>query len=400
MRRGCAPGILSSGMGAIFPVIVHDYPGQELKANDLMTYHTLFMSSGNVIIVPFALGRPSLTSHIAGRNIMSLAAGQSGALSLLMIHEIHFLHERSKKLSWFIFVQNVSVVLVFFFAAETSFDRPIADMTGQSAADDGKHTKVIIASHRQAMTGTSGSIWDGLSIIPRNPQWRRIPSFYLGVLKGFCINPVIWAFLLNGVWLGLYVFQAATLAPILMKPLDLFSFTNLAFVQGSQIIVSLIFLQLLGYGGDFLAKHLAKRNNSMYKPEYRLLPLAIPCIIGIITMIIYGRAAVAQDLSTWNWASVAVTYNAGFFAFLGANIVVLVIICAGRGLESFALRYVTLPAMRSIVYDGAPYMFAGLCGFFTLLVIPVYVIGPRTRAWAMNKFGTEASDDHRTRSAA
>ncbi|KAG8626860.1 hypothetical protein KVT40_005805 [Elsinoe batatas] len=246
----------------------------------------------------------SLTSHIAGRNIMSLAAGQSEALSPLMIHEIHFLHEPSKKLSWFIFVQNVSVglffiatqylvasygwrwwyglftiingvvvVLAFFFAAETAFDRPFADMTGQST-EDGKHTKVTIASHRQAMTSISGSVWDGLSIIARRPQWRRIPSFYLGVLKGFCIAPVVWAFLLNGAWLGLYVFQAAAFAPILMKPPYLFSFTNLAFVQGSQIIVCLIFLPLLGYGGDFLAKYLAKRNNSMYKPEYRLLSLA------------------------------------------------------------------------------------------------------------------------------
>lgn len=96
-----------------------------------------------------------LSSHIAGRDFFSLAAGQSEALAPYVVGEIRFLHERGAKLSWFIGVQTVgtaglSVVtaytvpawglkwwyltitfinaailaLAFLFAMETRYDRP------------------------------------------------------------------------------------------------------------------------------------------------------------------------------------------------------------------------------------------------------------------------------------
>lgn len=123
-------------MGAIFTAVVQEYPGQELKATDLLTYPTLFMGIGNLISMPLALAigrRPvflasmallvasgiwcacskSLESHIAGRDIMALAAGQSEALVPLIVQEIHFLHEKGKKLGWFVAIQNVAVSCFF-----------------------------------------------------------------------------------------------------------------------------------------------------------------------------------------------------------------------------------------------------------------------------------------------
>lgn len=154
------------------------YPGQEKRATDLLTYPTLFMGIGNLISMPFcaAIGRrpvflfslvvlvasgfwctfaKDLGSHIAGRDIFSLAAGQSEALAPMMIQEIYFLHERGQKLAWFIVIQTVGtacmfiattymvpawgirwwygiitivngivLILSFFFVVETKFDRP------------------------------------------------------------------------------------------------------------------------------------------------------------------------------------------------------------------------------------------------------------------------------------
>jgi len=122
---GCTAVVLASGLGPIFTAVVASYPGQELKANDLLTYPTLFMGIGNLIGMPMsqAIGRrpififaivlmiaggiwcayaPDLGNHIAGRNVMALAAGQSEALAPLMVQEIHFLHERGRKLAWFV----------------------------------------------------------------------------------------------------------------------------------------------------------------------------------------------------------------------------------------------------------------------------------------------------------
>ena len=104
----------------------------------------------------------SLSSHIAGRNIFSLAAGQSEALAPLIVQEVHFLHQHGVKLSYFVGVQNTltaalftattyivpsiglpwwygvmtiingfTMIMSFFFLTETRFDRP-EDATGKS----------------------------------------------------------------------------------------------------------------------------------------------------------------------------------------------------------------------------------------------------------------------------
>jgi len=117
-------------------MVVASYPGQEEKANDLMTYPTLFMGIGNLIAMPLAMTigrRPvflasmvilvaggiwctfsrSLNSHIAGRDVMSLAAGQSEALAPMIVQEIFFLHERGTKLAWFIFIECTGTGVFF-----------------------------------------------------------------------------------------------------------------------------------------------------------------------------------------------------------------------------------------------------------------------------------------------
>lgn len=98
---------MTSGMGPITTTISAYYDGNP-RTNDLMTYPTLFMGLGNVVAVPLAeaVGRrpvfltsaliltvgsiwcaasTSLDSHIAGRDVLSLAAGQSEALCPLII---------------------------------------------------------------------------------------------------------------------------------------------------------------------------------------------------------------------------------------------------------------------------------------------------------------------------
>lgn len=94
-------------MGPIFTNVMASY-NNDPRASDLMIYPTLFMGIGNLIsmLVAMAVGpRPvflcsalflvvgsvwcagskSLGSHIAGRDILSMAAGQSEALCPLMI---------------------------------------------------------------------------------------------------------------------------------------------------------------------------------------------------------------------------------------------------------------------------------------------------------------------------
>lgn len=99
--------LMASSFGAILPQVQASYGGDP-RTHDLVTYPALFIGIGNFIFVPVAhaVGRrpiylfslvllvacciwcafsKSLTSHIAGRNIMSLAAGQAEALCPIMV---------------------------------------------------------------------------------------------------------------------------------------------------------------------------------------------------------------------------------------------------------------------------------------------------------------------------
>lgn len=446
----CTSVILCSGMGPIFSVIQQQYPGEEERANDLLTYPTLFMGLGNLISMPFALScgrRPvflasmvlliatgiwcaysqSLGSHIAGRNIMSLAAGQSEALSPAIIQEIHFLHERGRKLAWFICIQNVTagvffvvstymvaawgwrwwygffaiinaVILLFSvaFVSESSFERSPTDMRGEIVLKPDN-------TESGAVRSAYGTVLDveqygprtwrhDLSLSVVKPRWNDIPVFYKHVLQGVCIPITLWLLLLNGAFLGVYIFQSATFSTILLAPPYNFAFTSLGSVQAGQIISCIIFLPLLGYGSDITIRAFTKRNNGIYKPEYRLPVITIPATVGVICGIIYGQAASFPE--DWHASAIVVSYNASFFAFLGANIVgityavdsfplraapFLVVICAGRGIISFGLSYATLPAVRSIGYDLTMVVEMVICAVLALGAVPMFFLGYRVR---------------------
>ncbi|KAJ5693412.1 hypothetical protein N7462_002835 [Penicillium macrosclerotiorum] len=450
----CTAVVLASGMGAIFTSVEASYPGQEARANDLLTYPTLFMGVGNLIAMPWAYTagrRPvflfsmalliaagiwcqcstSLSSHIAGRDIMSLAAGQSEALSPMIVQEIFFLHERGRKIAWFIFIQNIAsgvffvvstymvnawgwrwwygffnimnaVILVFavVFVSESYFERPEKAMRGEDLLS----TKdVDVQNPECGAEEYEPRRWrDDLKPVVVKPRLSDIPTFYKHVLQGVFVPTTFWLLLLNGAHLGVYVFQSATFSTILMSPPYSFSFVSLGYVQAGQLVCCLVFLPLLGYGSDFVIRYFTQRNSGLYKPEYRLPVILIPAIVGIICGIIYGEAAAHPE--KWSVSAIIIGYNASYFAFLGANIVgityavdsfplraapFLVVICAGRGFISFGLSYATLPAVHSIGYDGTMIVEVIICGVLALVSIPMFFLGPRMRKLAQKWFSVE-----------
>jgi len=123
--------LATSGMGAIVTQVTAMYPPEDaVRVNDLLTYPTLFMGVGNLFAMPLcvALGRrpvflislvimvasgiwcacsQSLSSHIAGRDVLSMAAGQSEALVAYMVQEVHFLHQRGTAATWNAAIQGI-----------------------------------------------------------------------------------------------------------------------------------------------------------------------------------------------------------------------------------------------------------------------------------------------------
>ncbi|KAI7205582.1 MFS general substrate transporter [Hortaea werneckii] len=463
----CTAVVLASGLGPIYSMIQSSYPEAGNKTNDLLTYPTLLMGIGNLISMPLAMvvgRRPvflvsmvvlvlgglwcalstSLVSHIAGRNIMSLAAGQSEALAPMMIQEVFFLHEKGRKLGWFIFIQNatsgaffimstylvaaygwkwwyglftiinaVLLLVSYVFVTETSYPNR-ADMqhaprmqNPEDSLDDPKDGNAGAAAPTAASrpvldAETYGPrTWKGdLRLLCRVRNWHILPTFYLQVIQGLCLPSILWLLLLNGAFLGIYVFMASTFSGILLAPPYLLSFEALGYVQAGQIVVCLIFLPLLGYGSDWVIKFMSRHNNGAFKPEYRLLLLWIPSIVGVVCTIIYGQ--VGKSPEKWSTAAPIFTYNASFFAFVGANVVgityavdsfparaeaFLVVICAGRGIISFGLSYATLPSIEAIGYSGALNIQGGIAAGLASLAIVFYVVGPKLRVYTNSVLG-------------
>lgn len=462
---GCTAVVLASGLGPIYPMVKATYPDTGTKTNDLLTYPTLLMGLGNVISMPVAMaaGRrvvflssmviliagglwcslsTSLDSHIAGRAVMSLAAGQSEALAPLMVQEIFFLHEKGRKLGWFIFIQNITsgaffimstylvaafgwkwwyglftimnaVLLIFsvVFVSETCYrgreDRSHAPTpeNGNRTCDEKREETLATTKSRPVLDPVTYGprTWRGdLSLLIREKRWSILPTFYKQVLQGLCVPSILWLLLLNGAFLGIYIFEASTFAGLLLAPPYAISFEALGYVQAGQIVVCLIFLPLLGYGSDLVIRIMSRRNGGNYRPEYRLIMLGIPSAVGLLSAIIYGQ--VGSHPTSWSIAAPIVTYNASFFAFLGANVVgityaidsfpsraeaFLVVICAGRGIMSFGLSYATLPSIQAIGYDGALNIQGGIAGGLALLAVVFYIVGPRLRARTNKVLGIE-----------
>ncbi|KYG41700.1 hypothetical protein M433DRAFT_147447 [Acidomyces richmondensis BFW] len=416
---GCTAVVLASGFGPIFSMVVASYPGQTEKANDLITYPTLFMRIGNLIAMPLAMTigrRPvffflqCLNSHIGGRNVMSLAAGQSEALAPMIVLEIFFLHERGTKLGWFIFIEctgtgvifivsiymtaawgwrwwyaffsitNGAILLLsFIFISETLYDRPEDATTGEvelNLDQKGDMEKGGEIHQIFRVTTSQGVVLErekfgprtwrkDLELVSVKPKWSNIVETYKHIAQAFYVPSMLWLLLLNGAFLGLYVLEVATFSDVLMSPPYLLSFTDLGYVQAGQIIDCLIFLPLLGM---------------------------------------------------WSISAPNVAYNASYFAFLEANVVsityavesfplqagsLLVVLCAGRGFISFGLSYATLTSIKSIRYDGATIAEAAVAGALAIMAVPLFFFGPKIRSFGQRAFDMgphKETDEFRWRS--
>jgi MFS family permease len=118
-----------SGISGILPIVQMSYGGNP-KAHDLATWPAFYMGVGNLLAIPVAhaVGRRpvyllstivlsfgclwcaysgSLESHIAGRDVMSIAAGQAEALCPIIVQEIFYLHERGHVIAWFCALQTL-----------------------------------------------------------------------------------------------------------------------------------------------------------------------------------------------------------------------------------------------------------------------------------------------------
>jgi hypothetical protein len=104
-----------------------------------------------------------------------------------------------------------------------------------------------------------------LKIFHFAPRWSETWIFYKVVAQSFFIPSVVWLLLLNGAFLGVYIFHSSTFAPVLLGPPYLFKFEFLGFVQLAIVIANLIAVPLIGYGSDWVITRMSKMNKGVYQ---------------------------------------------------------------------------------------------------------------------------------------
>jgi hypothetical protein len=159
------------------------------------------------------------------------------------------------------------------------------------------------------------------------------------------------------------------------------------------------------------------------QPESRILPLAIPIIIGVLSAVLYGLAGAHPQVSKllldtppkcdeltstqdYHWFTIVFAYAGYYFGFVGANIVgvtylldsyparaapVLVVITALRGFISFGTSYGVAKFIETSGYDGSFGTYAGLTALFGMLGIPIYYYGKKIRQYT-GRFATKETE--------
>lgn len=307
---------------------------------------------------------------------------------------------------------GAQLVATFFFLPETKYIRPLTSFQEAKTTNDSDVESVgsdTGASLQRAMTTHKPEL-DYVNFAPRTwksdmrlvvgtPEWGMLFKILKETFTVMWFPNVFWALCLNGLTLGANIAIGITYGTVITSAPYNWPQSSASYVNCGQIVTALVALPLLGHGSDMIIKWKANRNGGIHEPESRLIPLAIPLVIGVFTAFIYGQGAVQH----YHWFFIAWAVAAYYFCFVGANICsitylldsyparsgpMLVVICAFRGIMSFGTVAAIAPGVEKLGYDGLFNTYGGLTAAFGLLALPVYFYGKKIRAvtgrWAVD----------------
>ncbi|KAF7194648.1 putative MFS-type transporter [Pseudocercospora fuligena] len=409
---------LVSGFGGLLSFYIPEYAEHGATYADitaLMTYPTMFMGVGNLVLMPIAMAvgrRPiylfscvvlvvaaigaayvkDYNQHLGVRMILGFAAGQSEALVPMMIQEVHFLHERSTFLMWQSAIQTITTAVYVLFASpiagsigpgnwyilggglaaivllvsipfvpESKYDRSLAAY-GQATEEEIEQNPDLAASAKPVRMSERPAfdlvryqprtIWSDMRLFVNEADWWEGWYTFFHTFQILLFPNVFWAFCLNGLTLGVNIALGTTYSTIVTSAPYNWPASSASYVTPGQIVTALVALPLLGYGSDKAIKWRSRRNGGVHEPENRLILLWIPILIGAIACVIYGQAGAHPE--KFHWFAIAWSYAAYYFAFVGANIAGITYL-----LDAYPARaapvLVVITAMRGFVSFGTSY---------------------------------------------
>ncbi|TGJ79989.1 hypothetical protein E0Z10_g8777 [Xylaria hypoxylon] len=308
-------------------------------------------------------------------------------------------------LIWCGILFGILLPLVIFFVPETAYRRQSFEESLRAARmNDPKgelqeKKEASVEQNEHSLTEPETGIQ-----VEKKDSFLRSLRFYNGVytdtplwkifLRPFVIfwyPAVLWAFLLYGVTLTWIVVFSVVNAVIFTAPPYNFSVSETGLISLSPFLLSFIGEIISGPMNDWVCMWLAKKNRGIYEPEFRLPPIIISFVIGVVGFFGFGASIHYQT----HWSGPVLCFGLAnmSLAFSNASVFGYVIdahkelseeafvAINARNLLTFGLTYFVNDWLAR---DGVLAVFNVLGGVFVavnLLTIPLWIYGKRFRAF-------------------
>ncbi|KAF2851449.1 MFS transporter-like protein [Plenodomus tracheiphilus IPT5] len=368
----------------------------------------------------------SFTSLAVMRVVQGMASAPLETLVTSTVSDLYFVHQRGTRISiWgcmlasgVLLGQTISGTIIqkisfeatfgisalifipilfgiYFFVVETTYcgDRP----SDKKFMPDEKDMSFLDADEQKDTYSQKLRIFRG-RLSPESfwkNAWKPVPLIaYPAVLFSTVVYGSYFTWLLTISVLSVSIFSAP---PYALGPAQV-GLTNLPL-----LLVSLIGSPLSGWSADAIAKFMARRNNGIFEPEFRLV-LMIPATI-FATIGFLGFGISVQQGMPIVWPLVFMSIHSLSVPFASTASLTYVIDCHPRDANqafvtiNFAKAVFTFAATTYAngwlehagprgVFDTITMINAGICG----LSIPAYVFGKRFRSFvARSSFGQKLS---------
>ncbi|KAI0386114.1 MFS general substrate transporter [Hypomontagnella monticulosa] len=390
----------------------------------------------------WAAASPDFGSLLAASIFGGFGGGASEALGAAIINDIYFLHERGSKMSWYIIsiawgsslgplvggylieykgwqwgkwlgsiLLGVNLLLIFFFAPETRFQRSPNPSVGSdpSLSSDSPSEKLGSRSEHLELGSNSPSSGRPSAAYPHKSYLQSLNP-WSGIAPGasfwdLMFRPIpllaypacAFAALAYSLALAPTIMVNALSSTILIPPPYYFSIGSVGLINIAGMIGQGIGAFIGGFCIDKWSSFCARRNNGVFVPETRLLLFILPTIIVFAGILLFGFAVQLE----MHWAIIFLAYGMLSVGLTGSASITMVYVCdcyfpvAAECLEmingiknvvAFALGYAVVPWVDNMGYIRAFGTLSGIFGGLMALVIPLLLWGPQIRHHTSSKW--------------
>jgi MFS family permease len=295
------------------------------------------------------------------------------------------------------------ILVLFFFCPETAYCRPSSFDVDLGTED--KITQAI--DDRKAEATNVEDIEVGASstdiVEDKHSYWHDLKIFHGRVcddsffkvlarpLMMLIFPQVIFSFVAYGLTSSWLIVVGSMLAELFMAPPYNFSVSGVGLVSISPLIGAIVGAFISGPAADKIITYMSRKNGGVYEPEFRLVIIIVPLILGGMSFFGFGISLQNED----PWIGAVFFYGLQYFSvgFMTIAVYGYLTDCHQdkapeafasinlRNIYSFGMNYFVASWISSQGPREVFSIIGGIHIFICLMAIPMYIFGKRCRSW-------------------